>query len=232
MLADPRRRRPHCRPADRARRQDRARHRSDRACRRPARTRRSSPARARRMSRDGAALSRFLAWLDARGAARKAHRDRRGGAARRASGAPTALLQDTSLPTISGAGPNGAIVHYRVTKQHQSVDRTGPAAPRRFRRPIPGRHDRRHAHGRGRHADRGDARPLHPRAQGPHPARARAFSPKARPARSSTPSRAGFCGTPGSTTATARATASAPISRCTKARRASRRSAPRRSNPA
>ena len=28
----------------------------------------------------------------------------------------TGLLKDVSFPTISGAGPNGAIVHYRVTR--------------------------------------------------------------------------------------------------------------------
>ena len=29
----------------------------------------------------------------------------------------TGLLKDVSFPTISGAGPNGAIVHYRVTQK-------------------------------------------------------------------------------------------------------------------
>ena len=28
----------------------------------------------------------------------------------------TGVLKDISFPTISGAGPNGAIVHYRVTR--------------------------------------------------------------------------------------------------------------------
>jgi Xaa-Pro aminopeptidase len=64
--------------------------------------------------RDGAALTRFLAWLareapsgklteiDAVKALESFRRD-------------SGLLKDVSFPTIAGAGPNGAIVHYRVT---------------------------------------------------------------------------------------------------------------------
>lgn len=66
--------------------------------------------------RDGAAVTRFLHWLDRETIA----------------GAPTEIvavealerfrnetgaLRDVSFPTISGSGPNGAIVHYRVTRQ-------------------------------------------------------------------------------------------------------------------
>lgn len=66
--------------------------------------------------RDGAAVTRFLAWLereapkgklteiDAVGALEGFRRD-------------TGLLKDISFPTIAGAGPNGAIVHYRVTRE-------------------------------------------------------------------------------------------------------------------
>ena len=65
--------------------------------------------------RDGAALVRFLAWfareaptgklteIDAVAALESFRRD-------------TGLLKDVSFPTIAGAGPNGAIVHYRVTR--------------------------------------------------------------------------------------------------------------------
>ncbi len=35
----------------------------------------------------------------------------------------TGLLKDISFPTIAGAGPNGAIVHYRVTTQDQPPHR-------------------------------------------------------------------------------------------------------------
>jgi Xaa-Pro aminopeptidase len=66
--------------------------------------------------RDGAAVTRFLAWfdreapsgrlteIDAVEALESFRRD-------------TGLLKDVSFPTIAGAGPNGAIVHYRVTRK-------------------------------------------------------------------------------------------------------------------
>jgi len=65
--------------------------------------------------RDGVAAARFLAWLereaptgivteiDAVEALESFRRD-------------TGLLKDISFPTIAGSGPNGAIVHYRVTR--------------------------------------------------------------------------------------------------------------------
>jgi Xaa-Pro aminopeptidase len=66
--------------------------------------------------RDGAAVANFLAWfdrtapggdlteIDAVEALETFRRD-------------TGLLRDVSFPTISGAGPDGAIVHYRVTRK-------------------------------------------------------------------------------------------------------------------
>ena len=66
--------------------------------------------------RDGVAVTRFLAWfdceapggrlteIDAVEALESFRRD-------------TGLLKDVSFPTISGAGPDGAIVHYRVTRR-------------------------------------------------------------------------------------------------------------------
>ncbi len=63
--------------------------------------------------RDGLAVTRFLRWvqenggdsteIDAVEALEGFRRD-------------TGLLKDVSFPTISGSGPNGAIVHYRVTR--------------------------------------------------------------------------------------------------------------------
>lgn len=62
--------------------------------------------------RDGVAVARFLAWLDANapgggideiGVAQKLEEFR----------SATGALQDISFDTIAGAGPNGAIVHYR-----------------------------------------------------------------------------------------------------------------------
>jgi Xaa-Pro aminopeptidase len=70
--------------------------------------------------RDGAAVTRFLAWLDReapRGQLTEIDAVEAIESFRRDSG----LLKDVSFPTISGAGPNGAIVHYRVTR---STNRT------------------------------------------------------------------------------------------------------------
>lgn len=66
--------------------------------------------------RDGAALSRFLHWFD--GEAPKGGLDELTAAAkleeiRRESN----LLKDLSFDTISGAGPNGAVVHYRASAE-------------------------------------------------------------------------------------------------------------------
>ncbi len=65
--------------------------------------------------RDGAAMAEFLAWLDAAapgGGLTEIDVVRRLEDARRATGA----LRDISFDTICGAGPNGAIVHYRVSE--------------------------------------------------------------------------------------------------------------------
>ncbi len=66
--------------------------------------------------RDGAAMVRFLAWFDREapkgklteiGAVEALETFRR----------ETNLLRDVSFSTIAGAGPDGAIVHYRVTRK-------------------------------------------------------------------------------------------------------------------
>lgn len=62
--------------------------------------------------RDGAALVRFLAWL-AREAPTGTIDELTAAAKLRSCRAATGLLRDLSFDTISGAGPNGAIVHYR-----------------------------------------------------------------------------------------------------------------------
>ncbi len=174
--------------------------------------------------RDGAAVARFLAWFD-REAPQGKLTEIDAVEALESFRRDTGLLKDVSFPTIAGAGPNGAIVHYRVTDATNRHDPAGRAFPDRFRRPVRGRHHRHHPHGRGRHAERRDARPLHPRAQGPHRDRARGVSRTAPPVRSSIRSRASSCGRPGSTSTTAPATASAAICRCTRGRRASPSSA-------
>ena len=67
-------------------------------------------------ARDGAAMARFLHWLSVEGpqgtldeiaAAGRLHQMRK----------ETGTLRDLSFDTISGAGPNGAIVHYRVSEE-------------------------------------------------------------------------------------------------------------------
>jgi Xaa-Pro aminopeptidase len=65
--------------------------------------------------RDGAAFVRFLAWLD--GAAPSGRLTEIDAvAALESFRRETGMLKDVSFPTIAGAGPNGAIVHYRVTR--------------------------------------------------------------------------------------------------------------------
>ena len=66
--------------------------------------------------RDGAALAKFLAWIDREAPSGKLTEIDAVEALetfRRETGA----LKDVSFPTISGTGPNGAIVHYRVTRK-------------------------------------------------------------------------------------------------------------------
>ena len=66
--------------------------------------------------RDGAALCRFLAWLSRE--APKGEIDEITAVKRLETfRAETGALVDLSFDTISGAGPNGAIVHYRVTNK-------------------------------------------------------------------------------------------------------------------
>ena len=68
--------------------------------------------------RDGAAVSGFLGWLS---------RESRGGKLREIEASDrlqalrqqTGKLRDLSFDTISGAGPNGAIVHYRASEASQ-----------------------------------------------------------------------------------------------------------------
>jgi Xaa-Pro aminopeptidase len=67
-------------------------------------------------TRDGVAVTRFLAWFD---------REAPGGKlteidaveALESFRRDTGLLKDVSFPTIAGAGSDGAIVHYRVTRR-------------------------------------------------------------------------------------------------------------------
>lgn len=71
-------------------------------------------------ARDGAAMVRFLHWLSVTApkggvseidAAERLHQFRR----------ETGNLRDLSFDTISGSGPNGAIVHYRVSEESNRI---------------------------------------------------------------------------------------------------------------
>jgi Xaa-Pro aminopeptidase len=66
--------------------------------------------------RDGVALVRFLAWFDHEAASGKLT-EIDTVAALESFRRDTGVLKDISFPTIAGSGPNGAIVHYRVTKR-------------------------------------------------------------------------------------------------------------------
>ena len=74
--------------------------------------------------RDGAAVVRFLAWLDGAAATGKLTEIEAVEALEtfRREGGP---LKDISFPTISGAGSDGAIVHYRVTRKTNRTLKAG-----------------------------------------------------------------------------------------------------------
>jgi len=66
--------------------------------------------------RDGAAMARFLAWFDSE-APKGRLTEIDAVEALESFRRDTGVLKDVSFPTISGSGPNGAIVHYRVTRE-------------------------------------------------------------------------------------------------------------------
>lgn len=65
--------------------------------------------------RDGVALTRFLCWLDREGPL-GTQTETTAAAHLQALRANDETFRGPSFPTISGAGPNGAIVHYRATE--------------------------------------------------------------------------------------------------------------------
>jgi Xaa-Pro aminopeptidase len=66
--------------------------------------------------RDAVALAHFLAWID-REAPSGALTEIDAVEALETFRRDTGALKDVSFPTIAGSGPNGAIVHYRVTRK-------------------------------------------------------------------------------------------------------------------
>ena len=74
--------------------------------------------------RDGASVTRFLAWLD-KAAAASDLTEIAAVEALETFRAEGGELREVSFPTISGSGPNGAIVHYRVTRETDRTVRPG-----------------------------------------------------------------------------------------------------------
>ena len=144
-------------------------------------------------ARDGAALARFLHWLSVEGA--QAAGSTRSPPPTRLHAVPPARPATCATcrsTRSSGAGPNGAIVHYRVSEETNRtlepgsvylVDSGGqyPDGTTDVTRTV--------WIGPGRAAGRGQG-PLHPRAQGPHRAGRADVPARAPPVSSSTPWRA------------------------------------------
>ena len=68
--------------------------------------------------RDGIALCRFLQWLDRHGAGSS---ESEAAARLDRFRAASPLYRGESFPAIAGSGPNGAIIHYRVTPESDRV---------------------------------------------------------------------------------------------------------------
>ena len=138
------------------------------------RMRSKSPGQRSAQARDGVAIARFLKWVGEeapKGGLDELKASDRLEALRRESGE----LRDLSFDTISGAGPNGAIVHYRASEATNRplepgslylVDSGGQYAD--------GTTDITRTRG-DRHSDRRNARPLHACAEGPYRHRHRAL---------------------------------------------------------
>lgn len=176
--------------------------------------------------RDAVALARFLAWVD-REAPSGALTEIDAVEALETFRRDTGALKDVSFPTISGTGPNGAIVHYRVTRKSNRRIVSGdlllmiPARNMKMAPPTsPGPSPWAHRPQRCVTASRACCAAI-----SRSPARS---SRTVRPARSSIRWRGNSCGRPGSISSTAPAMASAAICRCMRDRRGSPSSAPLR----
>ena len=212
-------------------RHGRARRRSDHADEGGRRTRPRSPARAPRMRATARRSRTSSAWFDREAPSGKLT-EIDAVAALESFRRDTGVLKELSFPTISGAGPNGAIVHYRVTRATNRAIAPGELflldSGAQYQ---DGTTDITRTIAVG-DADGRDARPLHPRAQGPHRDRARGVSRRhhrraARLLRAPVP-----LGRRHRLRSRHRPRRRQLSSRCTRARRASPSSAPRRSSAA
>ena len=150
----------------------------------------------------------------------RARRDR-GGAPLEGFRRATSQLREICFDTISGSGPNGAIVHYRVDEATNRKLRAGELflidSGAQY---LDGTTDITRTVAIGKPTN--EMRERFTLVLKGHIAIASAGSPRARAASISTPSRAARCGSTASTTITAPATASAAISPCTRGRSRSR----------
>ena len=182
--------------------------------------------------RDGAAVVRFLAWLDreapagrldeiAAVAQARDHPQRDAGAegdqlrhhlGRRPERRHRALPRHQRRPTASWSRASCILVDSGAQYLDGTTDITRTVAIGKPTREM--------------------QRALHAGAEGPHRHRHGALSRRARAASTSIRSRAARCGRPASTSTTAPATASAAICQCTRGRRASPSAAWSRSSPA
>ena len=116
--------------------------------------------------RDGVAVARFLAWLEREALTGKLTEIDAVEALesfRRDSG----LLKDISFSTIAGSGPNGAIVHYRVTRaSNRAIGKNELFLVNSGAQYEDGTTDITRTVAVG--TPSGDAQPLHARAQGPY----------------------------------------------------------------
>ncbi len=114
--------------------------------------------------RDGAAVSRLLAWLDRQqpgtldeiAVVKRLEESRVGLGDDDADAAQGDLLRHHRRRRAQRR-------HHALSRlqREQPADRARQPVPARFRRPVPGRHDRHHPHGGDRHAERGDAAAIH-----------------------------------------------------------------------
>ena len=143
-------------------------------------------------TRDGAAIARFLQWIEEeapKGGVDEIMASDISSAAPRKARAARPLVRHHL-----GAGPNGAIVHYKFDPESNRPIEKGELPVDLGGQYVDGTTDITRTV--RRRADRRDARPLHPRAQGPYRHRHRRF-PRGPAAASSTASRGGRCGRPG-----------------------------------
>ena len=118
--------------------------------------------------RDGAAVCKFLRWLDETIAAGKTPDEIEVADQLESYRKQGEHFKGLSFRTISGYGPNGAVVHYTVTPDTALRLEQGSLYLVDSGASVPGRHHRHHAHGAARRADRRAEGSLHPGAEGSH----------------------------------------------------------------